>query len=338
MREIPGARPVPLGQLVRAQDRLTFVYLEHCVVHRDANAITARDVKGTVHIPAATLGALLLGPGTTVSQQAIMLLAESGSTAVWVGEQGVRYYAHGRSLARSSRLLETQAALVSHQRARLRVARQMYAMRFPNEDTTALTMQQLRGREGARIRRLYRLHAERTGIRWSRRSYDPGDFDGGSAVNQALSAANTSLYGVVHAVIVALGCAPGLGFVHTGHVLSFVFDIADLYKADVTIPIAFDIAARDVADIGAETRRAVRDHMSGGAFLETCVRDIKTLLSEEDGLVEYGPEAFDDPDVVMLWDGNGRAVSAGVSYGEPNFSGPDHEPGSGAGESVREDT
>jgi CRISPR-associated protein Cas1 len=99
---------VPLGQLVRAQDRLTFIYLEHCVVHRDANAITARDARGTVHIPAAALGAVLLGPGTTVSQQAIALLAESGSTAVWVGEQGVRYYAHGRSLARSSRLLETQ--------------------------------------------------------------------------------------------------------------------------------------------------------------------------------------------------------------------------------------
>jgi CRISPR-associated protein Cas1 len=209
----------------------------------------------------------------------------------------------------------------------------MYAMRFPNEDTTGLTMQQLRGREGARIRRLYRLHAERTGVSWSRRSYDPGDFDTGSPVNQALSAANTSLYGVVQAVIVALGCAPGLGFVHTGHVLSFVFDIADLYKAEATIPIAFDIASRDVADIGAETRRAVRDHMSGGAFLEACVRDIKTLLSEDDGLVEYGPEAFDDPDVVMLWDGNGRAVSGGVSYSEP-----DGEPSRDVGEFTEEDT
>lgn len=119
MKEIPGSKPVPLGQLVRAQDRLTFVYLEHCVVHRDANAITARDRKGTVHIPAAALGALLLGPGTTVSQQAMVLLAESGSTAVWVGEQCVGYYAHGRSLARSSRLLESQAALVSNQRSRL---------------------------------------------------------------------------------------------------------------------------------------------------------------------------------------------------------------------------
>jgi CRISP-associated protein Cas1 len=320
MKRIPGAKPVPLGQLVRSQDRLSFIYLEHCVVHRDANAITARDVKGTVHIPAAALGALLLGPGTTVSQQAMVLLAESGSTAVWVGEQGVRYYAHGRSLARSSSLIEAQAALVSGQRSRLRVARQMYAMRFPNEDTSGLTMQQLRGREGARIRRLYREHAERTSIEWTKRDYKVDDFAASTPVNQALSAANTSLYGVAHAVIVALGCAPGLGFVHTGHVLSFVFDIADLYKADVSIPIAFDIAAAGVADIGAETRRAVRDHMKGGGFLETCVRDIKSLLldDEQDG-VEYGPEAFDG-DVVMLWDDNGRTVAAGTAYRDEDGS------------------
>jgi len=315
--DIPGAKPVPLHQLVRAQDRLTFLYLEHCIVHRDANAITAKDTRGTVHIPAATLGALLLGPGTTVSQQAMVLLAESGSTAVWVGEQGVRYYAHGRSLARSSRLLMAQAELVTNRKSRLRVAREMYAMRFPGEDTTGLTMQQLRGREGARVRRIYREQAERTGIEWSRRDYDPEDFAGGSAVNQALSAANTSLYGVVHAVIVALGCSPGLGFVHTGHIRSFVYDVADLYKAEISIPAAFEIAAREVADIGAETRRAVRDHMRGGAFLETCVRDIRMLLADgEDDLTEYGPDAVDNADVVMLWDSNGRAVAGGTAYGD----------------------
>ncbi|MFI7122184.1 type I-E CRISPR-associated endonuclease Cas1e [Amycolatopsis sp. NPDC049868] len=316
MREIPGAKPVSLSQLSRAQDRLTFVYLEHSIVHRDANAITARDARGTVHIPAATLGALLLGPGTTISQQAMLLLAESGSTAVWVGEHGVRYYAHGRTLTNSSRLLEQQAALVSNRNTRLRVARQMYAMRFPEDDTSSLTMQQLRGKEGARVRRLYRLHAERTGVAWDRRDYNTADFDSGTPINQALSAANTSLYGVVHAVIVTLGCAPGLGFVHTGHIKSFVYDIADLYKANLTIPIAFDIATREIADIGAETRRAVRDHMKDGAFLETCVRDIKSLLKGEDDAVEYGPEAFDSPDVVMLWDYNGRNVAGGTAYGD----------------------
>ncbi len=124
----------------------------------------------------------------------------------------------------------------------------------------------------------------------------------------------------MHAVIVALGCAPGLGFVHTGHIRSFVYDIADLYKAEISIPIAFDIAARDVADIGAETRRAVRDRMRGGAFLERCVRDIKSLLDEKaDEAADhtiYGPEVFDDLDTVMLWDSHGPAVPGGRSYGD----------------------
>lgn len=315
MARIPGAKPVPISHLTRAQDRLTFVYLEYCTVHRDANAITAEDARGVVHIPAATLGALLLGPGTTVTQQAMMLLAESGSTAVWVGERGVRYYAHGRGLTQSSRLLEIQASLVSHRDSRLRVARQMYAMRFPGENTSKLTMQQLRGREGARVRRVYRAQAQRTGVTWERRDYDPREFDNSDPINQALSAAHTSLYGVVHAVIVALGCAPGLGFVHTGHARAFVYDIADLYKAHVTIPVAFDLAASDVADVGSATRRAVRERMRDGAFLETCVQDIKNLLQPGESPEQVDdPEPLEDEDVVMLWDDNGRSVPAGRSY------------------------
>ncbi|MGH3450455.1 MAG: type I-E CRISPR-associated endonuclease Cas1e, partial [Haloechinothrix sp.] len=193
---VSGTPPPRLPELVRAQDRLTFIYLERCFVHRDSNAITAQDERGTVHIPAASLGTLLLGPGTRVTHQAMMLLAESGSTAVWVGEQGVRYYAHGRSLARSTRLLEAQAAAVSNRNSRLAVARRMYAMRFPREDTSRLTMQQLRGREGARVRRCYHEQSIRTGVPWSRRDYNPDNFTGGDAINQALSAANTALYGV----------------------------------------------------------------------------------------------------------------------------------------------
>ncbi|MGX7824652.1 hypothetical protein ACTG9Q_06130 [Actinokineospora sp. 24-640] len=118
----------------------------------------------------------------------------------------------------------------------------------------------------------------------------------------------------MHAVVVALGCAPGLGFVHTGHIRSFIYDVADLYKADITLPIAFDMAARGSSDIASDTRRAVRDVMKDGKFLETCVRDIQALLAPDDEVQEYGPEAFED--VVMLWDYNGRTVAGGTSYDE----------------------
>jgi len=308
MKEIPGPRPVDISELVRARDRLSFVYLERCVVHRDDNAITAMDERGTIHIPAATLGALLLGPGTNVSHQAMVLLAESGATAVWVGERGVRYYAHGRGLSQSSRLLEAQAAAVTNQSARLRVARAMYDLRFPEEDVSKATMQQLRGKEGVRVRKLYRAHAERTGVEWSKRDYDRADFASGTAVNQALSAATTCLYGIAHAVIVALGCSPGLGFVHTGHSRSFVFDIADLYKAEIAIPVAFDIAASDSDDIPGDTRRAVRDAVQDGQILARCTHDIQRLLLPEDD------DNVDEWNVVRLWDGGTRSVPAGKAY------------------------
>lgn len=312
MKPIPGMPPPELSELVRAQDRLSFIYLERCVIHRDANAITATDSRGTVHLPAASLGALLLGPGSNISHQAMMLLAESGSTAVWVGERGVRYYAHGRSLARSSRLLQAQAAAVTNQSARLRVARAMYAMRFPGEAVSNLTMQQLRGREGARVRQMYRDNADRTGVPWQRRDYKPDDFTGSDPINQAISAATTCLYGIVHAVIAALGCSPGLGFVHNGHVRSFVFDMADLYKAEVAIPVAFDIAARMPEDIPAETRRAVRDAVKDGAILSRCSTDIHRLLlpGEDTDITSW------DVDSVNLWDGATRHVAAGTSYAE----------------------
>ncbi len=246
----------------------------------------------------------MLGPGSTVTHAAISLLAESRATCIWVGEQGVRYYCHGASLSRSTRLLEAQAKLVSSERSRLKVARRMYEMRFPDEDTSRLTMQQLLGKEGTRVRRAYERESARTGVPWNGRSYKVEDFESSDTVNKALSAANTSLYGVVHAIIVALGCSPGLGFVHARNERSFVYDIADLYKVEITVPLAFDLAAEEPPDIGVAARRAVRDRMRDGRFMQRCVHDVRYLLTA-DGAADGGPRSLaqhppqsDDQDAV----------------------------------------
>lgn len=291
MADVPGIKPPPLTSLARAEDRLSFLYAEHCVVNRDSNAVTITDKRGTVHVPAATLSVLMLGPGSTVTHAAISLLAESRATCIWVGEQGVRYYCHGASLSRSTRLLEAQAKLVSSERSRLKVARRMYEMRFPNEDTSRLTMQQLLGKEGTRVRRAYERESARTGVPWNGRSYKVEDFESSDTVNKALSAANTSLYGVVHAIIVALGCSPGLGFVHARNERSFVYDIADLYKVEITVPLAFDLAAEEPPDIGVAARRAVRDRMRDGRFMQRCVHDVRYLLTA-DGAADGGPRSL----------------------------------------------
>lgn len=306
------AAPPTSQQLLRVEDRVTFLHLERCTISRDANAITATSQDGTIHVPAATLSAVLLGPGTRVTHHAMMLLAQAGVTAVWVGEQGVRYYAHGSPLATSTRLLEAQAAAVSNTRRRLAVARAMYEMRFPDEVVEGLTMQQLRGREGARVRALYRSHAERAGVLWKRRDYNPEQFDASDAINQALSAAHSCLYGVVHAAVVSLGCSPGLGFVHTGRSRAFVHDMADLYKAEVTIPLAFDVVAEGGVDITGETRRRVRDAMRSGEVLVRCVRDLRQFLIPGDSTPL-------DINVLHLWDDRLGTVAGGVAYAEEPF-------------------
>lgn len=306
---LPGIQKPGLQALPQVRDRISFIYLEHCVLNRQEGAITVTDIRGVVHIPAASISVLMLGPGTKVTHRAMELIGDSGACLIWVGERGVRYYAHGTGLTKSTRLLTRQAQLVSNVRTRIDVARKMYQLRFPGEDVSKLTMQQLRGREGARVRSVYRKYSKLTGVAWHGREYDPADYEGGDPINRALSAAHACLYGVVHSVIVALGCSPGLGFIHTGHQKSFVYDIADLYKADISIPVAFAMAAENPKDISATTRHRVRDVMSDGKILVNAVRDIQSVLVSN-SVVEEGPEV----EVMELWDDKRGGVSYGVSY------------------------
>lgn len=310
MADMPGMVRPDLQALPQIRDRMTFLYLEKCTIGRQDGAITVTDERGNVHVPAASISVLLLGPGTRITHRGMELIGDSGVTTIWVGENGVRYYASGRPLTHRAGLLMKQAALVSNMRSHLNVAKQMYQMRFPDEDVSGLTMQQLRGREGARVRGIYRQESQKWNVPWNGRQYDPDDFSSGDAVNQALSAGHACLYGLAHAVIAALGCSPGLGFVHVGHDCSFVYDIADLYKAETTIPVAFEIAAEQPEDIGAAARRRMRDEMMKAHILERMTKDIQSLLSGSDDVAPI------EANVVRLWDDDGGTVRNATSYGK----------------------
>ena len=308
-QETPGMVRPDLQALPQVRDRMTFLYLEHCTLGRADGAITVTNDNGVVHIPAAAISVLLLGPGTRVTHRAMELMGDTGVGAVWVGEHGVRYYAHGRPLTTHSRILMRQAELVTNSRKHLDVVRKMYQMRFPDEDVSTKTLQQLRGREGSRVRMVYRNASKSTGVPWNGRQYRPDDFASSEPVNQALSAAHACLYGLAHAVIVSLGCSPALGFVHVGHECSFVYDIADLYKAEVTIPIAFQVAAEMPEDLPAVVRRRVRDAMVEKHILERMVHDIRALLLTE-------KEQEEAEEAVYLWDDKLGTVANGINYFE----------------------
>lgn len=303
------ASPQDLYQL---EDRITSVYVERCHIDRDENAVVLVNRQKTVRVPAAMIAVMLIGPGTRITHAAITLLADSGTAMCWVGSHGVRMYASGLGASRGTKLLMRQAYMVTRTTDRLGVARRMYEMRFPDEATAGLTMQQLRGREGARVRKIYRQESERTGVSWTRREYKHGDPTVvGDDVNRLLSMANSVLYGICHAVITGIGASPALGFVHTGSAISFVLDIADLYKADYTIPLAFDLVASGLVT-ERDTRIGLRDRAVAGKLMPRIVHDIKGLLAPDDA-------DLIDRELVALWDEAEGDVTGGINWGEDVF-------------------
>lgn len=231
------------------------------------------------HIPVGGVACLMLEVGTRISHAAVRLAAQVGTLLVWIGEGGVRLYSAGQpGGARADRLLY-QAALALDEDARLRVVREMYRLRFGEEPPARRSVDQLRGIEGARVRKMYQLLAQKYGVEWKARNYDIETWDAGDLPNRCLSAATSCLYGVTEAAVLAAGYAPAIGFIHSGKPLSFVYDVADLYKFETVVPIAFSIAARNPAEPERQVRLACRDTFRQSKLLERIIPDIESMLA-----------------------------------------------------------
>ena len=256
------------------------VYVEKGQLDVIDGAFVVVDKSGIrTHIPIGSVACLMLEPGTRISHMAVKLAATVGTLIVWVGEAGVRFYAAGQpGGARSDRLLY-QAKLALDDEARLQVVRKMYEVRFGEPAPKKRSVKQLRGIEGARVKKLYQLLARRHGVEWHGRRYDPKDWSKGDVANQAISAATSCLYGVTEAAVLAAGYAPAVGFIHSGKPLSFVYDIADIFKFDTVVPLAFRFAACGGMDIGRKVRVACRDQFRSERILKKLVPAIEEVLS-----------------------------------------------------------
>lgn len=264
--------------LPKLRDSLSYVYAERAVVQRYRNAVELVDEKGKIALPVASLSLLLLGPGTSITHEAVKLLAQNGCSIVWTGEDATRFYAQGTGETRKAYRLLKQASLVSDPLARRKVALAMYAKRFNETLDPGLSLEQIRGHEGARVRNTYQTMSRRYGLKWRGRRYRRNDWEASDPVNRALSLANALLNGLCHAAIVSGGYSPGLGFIHTGKQLSFVYDIADLYKTELSIPIAFESAALSSANIDKRVRRSCREAFKEAKLLQRLLPDIDDLL------------------------------------------------------------
>lgn len=254
------------------------------------------------HIPVGSLACIMLEPGTRVSHRAAALAARVGTLLVWVGEAGVRLYASGQpGGARSDRLLY-QARLALDEKLRLKVVRKMYELRFGEKPPERRSVDQLRGIEGARVRKTYQLLAKQYGVPWKGRRYDPKEWDKSDLPNLCISAATACLYGITEAAILAAGYAPAVGFIHTGKPQSFVYDIADIVKFDGVVPIAFRIAAKRPAQPEREVRLACRDHFRQTKLLGKLIPLIEEVLAA--GEIQP-PEPPEDAQPVAIVDEKG---------------------------------
>src|SRR6266545_2965229 len=274
--------------LPKVRDSWTYLYAEHCVVEQDDKAIALFDQQSKTPVPCASLSLLMLGPGTKITHAAVKTLAENGCLVAWTGEQAVRFYAQG-----------------------------MGELRFPDPLDPALTLQQIRGKEGIRVRETYARWSRETGVKWEGRAYKQSDWKKATPINRALSAANSCLYGVAHAAIIAAGYSPALGFVHTGKMLSFVYDVGDLYKAEITIPAAFRCTAAGEQKLETRVRHICRDLMREQKILARIVENLDTIFDTDTRAIEHERELLDQFDARPgeLWDVDG-GVAGGVNYAD----------------------
>ncbi|WP_280553587.1 type I-E CRISPR-associated endonuclease Cas1e [Halomonas sp. 25-S5] len=281
---------VPLKPIPE-KDRMSMIFLRKGQIDvRDGAFVVIDEVNGErMHIPVGAVTCLMLEPGTRVSHAAVKLAATVGTLLIWIGDAGVRLYSAGQpGGARSDKLLY-QAQLALDDSLRLKVVRKMFELRFGEPPPSRRSVDQLRGMEGARVRKTYQLIAKQHGVKWSGRRYDPAQWDASDVANQCLSAATACLYGLTEAAILAAGYAPAIGFLHTGKPKSFVYDIADIVKFDTVVPAAFRVAARNPPMPEREVRIACRDAFKQAKILQRLIPMIEEVLAA--GEIEPPPPA-----------------------------------------------
>lgn len=282
---LPRLKPIPI------KDRVSFIFLEKGQLDVLDGAFVLVDIKGVrTHIPVGDVTCLMLEPGIRVSHAAVTLASRVGCLLIWVGEGGVRLYASGQpGGARADRLLY-QAQLALDESSRLNVVRKMYALRFGETPPERRSVDQLRGIEGARVRKMYELIGRQHGVEWNSRNYDHTEWGSGDIPNRCLSAATACLYGVCEAGILAAGYAPAIGFIHTGKPRSFVYDIADVFKFETVVPVAFRVASKNPRDPERDVRIGCRDAFRQTRLLDRIIPTIEEILAAGGKEIPLPPE------------------------------------------------
>lgn len=270
----------PLETLTPARERWTPLYLEHGRLEVDDSSVKWIGADRTVlRVPVATVSALMLGPGTTVTHAAVKACSDCNTPVCWVGEQGMRFYAFGCAPTHDNARARHQAELHANTRKRTEVARRMFLRRFPEGAVAEKRIQELRGMEGKRVKALYAELGAKYGVTWKGRNYDPRNWQLADNINRAVSAANASLYALCTAVVTSLGYLPQLGFIHAAGTLPFVFDLADIYKPETTLEAAFHALSINPQADEKQVLKLLKIRIEEQKLLQRMPKDIEELLA-----------------------------------------------------------
>jgi CRISPR-associated protein Cas1 len=276
---MPVFEKPPLETLTPANERWTPLYLEHGRLEVDDSSVKWIGADRTIfRIPIATVSVLMLGPGTTITHAAVKACSDSNTPVCWIGADGMRFYSFGTTPTHGNARALHQAAVHASKSRRAEIARRMFVKRFPNVDVTSKGVEELRGMEGKRVKAIYGELGLKYGVSWKGRQYDKSDWGLADNINRAVSAANASLYALCTAVVCSLGYLPQLGFVHQGGTMPFVFDIADMYKAETTLEAAFQtISIKPEAD-EKDVIQLLKTFIEGQKLLKRMPKEIEELL------------------------------------------------------------
>lgn len=292
--------------LPRAKDRISFLYVDKSRIEQTEYAIQIiQSGRKITEIPISTIAALFLGPGTTITHMAIRNICESGCSIVWCGDGGWRFYASGTSGTNSSKNILTQMEFHESKVKHLAIVRKMYQMRYPDAHLKSKSIAELRGLEGYRVQNLYNTLALKYNIEWDGRRYKVDDFESQTLINQCLTFSNQILYGIVRGVLHIMGFSSAIGYIHTGHMESFVFDIADLYKEQLTIPASFEYCYKYNYFDRQKLESMIRQYIVDIKLMKRMPKDIMSLFDIDDA-----PE----PEIeLLLWNGD-TTISGGKNY------------------------
>lgn len=266
--------------LPQVKDKYPFIYLERGRLEIDDSSVKWIDCEANVvRLPIATLNCLLLGPGTSITHEAVKVTAQANCSICWVGEDSLLFYAYGQSPTADTRNMREQMKLAADPKKSVEVARRMFARRFPEAELVGKSLKEMMPMEGFRIRALYEQKAEEYGVGWRGRSYTPGKFELGDITNQILTACNAALYGILSSAVHSMGYSPHIGFIHSGSPLPFVYDLADLYKEHLCIDLAFSLTLEMAGRYNKhKVSAAFRQRVIESDLLGKIGRDIDAML------------------------------------------------------------